>query len=357
MKKVAIITITNSGMNFGNRLQNYALQEKLQEYGVQSETIYSSKDSMKSLLISRLRRRIKLIIKTSKRRRYFEKFDKNYVTRAKRIRYGKLNEASFSNEYIAFIAGSDQVWNPNFHFNTDFEFMNFTETEKRFSYAASFGVDHIPESNLEDYKKWLQQMNRISVREESGKSIVKELTGRDVYVHVDPTMLLSKDNYRKMEVKPKQKLPKRYLLTYYLGEISEEYRTYQKQMAEKEQLEIIELSELQHTEFYHIGPQHFLYLFDHAQYICTDSFHGTALSILFERQFTVFCRQDNDVPMNSRIDTLLKKMHLSNRLFGKLTIEDSSKLIDYKEVSSHLKKERIESEKYLQEISDLWNLK
>lgn len=354
MKKVAIITITNSGLNFGNRLQNYALQEMLKKYGVQPETIISANVCMNSLFMSKLRRILKGIVKNTNRRRCFNAFSRKYITASKNIHYGKLNDTSFSEKYSAFIVGSDQVWNHNFHFNSDFEFLTFTQENKRYSFAASFGVDDIPIDVEEKYREWLCRMRKISVREFSGREIVKKLTGREPMVHLDPTMLLTQEDYIKIEERPFQRLPNRYLLMYYLGEKSEEKRSYIFELAKVQQLEILELSESKDTPFYHIGPQHFLYLFRNADYICTDSFHGTAMAIIFEKRFTVFCRQDNDEPMNDRIYTLLDKMNLSERLYDKLTVEESIKEIDYEVVNKLLEKERLEAENYLEEISHLW---
>ncbi len=354
MKKVAIITITNSGLNFGNRLQNYALQKKLEQYGVLPETILSSNVCMNSLILSRIRRIVKRIVKASGRRRYFDGFGKKYIRYARRIRYGKLNETDFSKQYDAFIAGSDQVWNPNFHFNSDFEFMVFTQPGKRYSYAASFGVDDIPEEFLRKYKEWLSQMHTISVREESGRKLVRALTGKEALVHIDPTLLLTSEDYRKIEEKPRKEIPERYLLVYFLGEVPETYKQFIAQTAERLCLKILELSELPDTSLYDIGPQHFLYLFRHADYICTDSFHGTAMSITFEKLFTVFFRQDRDVPMNARIDSLLYKMDLYDRLYGRLTVEQSCMPIDYEKEKKLLEKERNEAEYYLRNLSLSW---
>lgn len=354
MKKVAIITITNSGLNFGNRLQNYALQKKLEQYGVLPETILSSNVCMNSLILSRIRRIAKSIMKTSGRRRYFDEFGIKYIRHAGQVHYGKLNEADFSKEYDAFIAGSDQVWNPNFHFNSDFEFLLFTLPAKRYSYAASFGVDNIPEGFLEKYKLWLAEMRTISVREESGRNLIKALTGKEAFVHVDPVMLLTSEDYQKIEEEPRQKIPKQYLLVYFLGEVLDAYKLFIAQLAEKLCLQILELSELPNTPLYNIGPQHFLYLFRHADYVCTDSFHGTAMSVIFGKQFTVFYRQDRDVPMNARIDSLLNKMDLSDRLYGRLSIKESCMPIDYVKAKKLLGKERNDAEHYLKNMSLSW---
>lgn len=354
MEKVAIVTITNSGLNYGNRLQNYALQTKLEQYGVRAETIYSSKIKANSLLLSKMRRFFKKILKNTKRRKNFNAFNRKYIKSAKRIRYGKLNEYLFANEYIAFISGSDQVWNPHFHFNSDFEFLSFADPQKRFSYAASFGVDSIPAKYYEEYKKLLQQLQKISVREEEGRRIVLELTGRDALVHIDPTMLLTQEDYISIEEKPLKNIPSKYLLIYFLGEKTEEYWNAIRKLGEDLKLEIIEMSEDKKCFLYEMGPQHFLYLFHHADYICTDSFHGTVFSILFQKKFAVFGRKDNDMPMNSRLNTLLEKMQLKERFTENLDMAEMVKEIDYSSVNAILKDERYKAHEYFTEISDKW---
>jgi hypothetical protein len=232
--------------------------------------------------------------------------------------------------------------------------MLFAQPGKRYSYAASFGVDDIPEEFLEKYKLWLSQMRTISVREESGRNLIKALTGKEAFVHIDPVMLLTSGDYQKIEEEPQQKIPERYLLVYFLGDVPERYKLFIAQMAEKLCLKILELSELPDTPLYNIGPQHFLYSLRHADYICTDSFHGTALSVIFEKQFTVFYRQDKDVPMNARIDSLLHKMDLSDRLYCRLTVEQSSLPIDYEKVKGRLEIERYKAENYLKNLSLSW---
>lgn len=350
MKKVGIITITNSGLNCGNRLQNYALQTVLQGYSVRAETIYSSNCFGSSLLLSRLRRLLKTLFRSSGRRRLFGAFEKKHIVRAARVRYGTLNQHRFAGEYDAFIAGSDQVWNPTFPFNSAFEFLTFAPPEKRYAYAASFGVSAIPPQNQKDYAEWLSQMREISVREEQGREIVSQLTGRSVPVHLDPTMLLPAEAYHEIEEKPPQPIPQKYLLVYFLGEITPEYRAFTQQLAGELGLPVLELSELPGTPLYHIGPQHFLHLFHHASYVCTDSFHGTIFSILFRRRFTVFYRKNNDLPMNSRIETLLQKTGLETRLFGQLPPQASLLPIDYAPVEQRYAAEQQKAHTYLRNI-------
>lgn len=350
MKKIAILTITNSGLNFGNRLQNFALQESLRDCGAEVETIQSAKSVKGSMILSSIRRTIKMIVKNDKRRKCFQCFNKRYVKFSKRIRYENVNESDFSDMYDAFVAGSDQVWNPNFHFNSDFEFASFAPENKRYSYAASIGVSDIKEEHKEAFIKNIQGMRELSVREEDSIPLIKELTGRDAFLHVDPTMLLEKEKYFEIEEMPPQGLPEKYLLTYFLGNVPDEYRHNIQKLADRLGLEVVNLSETKGTKYYEIGPQHFLYVLHHADYICTDSFHGSVFSILFEKMFSIFIRTDNDVPMNSRVETLVHKFGLQGRLTENMNVEDALTAINYGRVNEILAKERVEAKKYIKRI-------
>ena len=351
MKKLEILTITNNGMHFGNRLQNYALQEALKKCGADVETIRSAKSVKGSLILSKIRRLVKTLAKNSKRRQIYTDFENRYIKYDSKVRYENVNENEFAERYDAFVAGSDQVWNPNFHFNSDFEFASFAPKEKRFSYAASIGVSDIKAEHRDDFIKNLKGMNKISVREADSVELVKRLAGVDADFHIDPTVLLDADNYRAMEQKPDYGMPDRYLFMYYLGNVSEEYQKKIEDIASEHNLKIIKFTEDKDAPFYNIGPQHFLYLIDHADYICTDSFHGTIFSILFHKKFAIFTRQDSDVPMNSRIETLVDTFGVRNRLIGNLQ-KDYFDDIDYENVEKIVKDKREEAYRYLKGICD-----
>ena len=350
MKRIAIITITNSGLNFGNRLQNYALQHVLEKTPASVQTIFSAKAIYRSILLSKIRRLTKAVIKSTGRQKHFNKFNRNYIKKANKMRYEHINDYIFNQKYDIFITGSDQVWNPEFPFNSEFEFLTFAERNKRFSYSASFGVDNIPDANKSVYAKRLAEMRLISVREEQGRKIVMDLAGREAQVHIDPTMLLDEEQYAAIEAKPLQPLPKKYVLMYFLGDKTPEYLAFVSNIATGLSLPIIELSELPNTTFYNIGPQHFLYLLRHADYICTDSFHGTIFSIIFHKSFTTFYRSGADAPMHSRIKTLLGKFDLENRLFGMLSVEKSIETISFDKVELPLSEERSAAFEYLRKI-------
>ena len=293
---------------------------------------------------------VRNIIKRTKRQYYFDYFNKRYIRVARRTRYHTLNDGAFTRDgYDAAISGSDQVWNPEFAFNTDFEFLPFVPPEKRYSYAASFGVDEVPPDRYEDIGRLLREMREISVREETGRAIVKELANRDVPVHVDPTLLLELSDYERLVEKPPQTLPERYIITYFLDEVSDSCRSFISRTAENLGLPVIMLNEWRENPFFDIGPQHFLYLIQNADYVCTDSFHGTVFSILFHRQFTCFYRQGKDSRMGSRLNTLLGILRLEDRLYD-VRPSEQAREIDYAAVDKAIDGEREIATAYLRKI-------
>lgn len=350
MKKIAILTITNSGLNFGNRLQNYALQEAIMDCGVEVETIQSAKSVRGSLILSVIRRTVKTVVKNDKRKRFFRKFNKKYIRFAQKIRYEQVNEKQFADRYDAFVVGSDQVWNPNFHFNSDFEFASFAPESKRYSYAASIGVSDIKEEQRARFIQNIKGMRTLSIREEDSIELIKRLTGREAMIHVDPTMLLDKEHYYWIEKIPPQGLPEKYLLTYFLGDLLAEYKENIQKLADRLGLEVVALSETKGTRYYEMGPQHFLYAMHHAEYICTDSFHGAVFSILYEKQFFSFVRTDKNVSMKNRIETLVNKLGLQERLNNEMDLEVALKPINYEKVNKIVDIEREKAKKYLDEI-------
>lgn len=352
MKRVAIVTITNGGSNFGNRLQNYALQTVLERLNCVPETIFTANIIGRSLFLSQLRWIARNLIKRTKRQFYFDSFNKRYIRAARRIRYQTLNDGDFARDgYDAAVAGSDQVWNPEFLFNTDFEFLPFMPPEKRFAYAASFGIDDLPPHRRDATASFLRELRAISVREDAGKVLIKRLADRDVPVHIDPTLLLEAADYEAIEENPPQPLPTRYVLAYFLGETPEPYRVFVSETAAGLGLPVVEVNELPDSAFFNIGPQHFLYMVRHADYVCTDSYHGSVFSILFHRPFMCFYRRGKDDRMSSRIDTVLRITQLEGRLYdAHQSSAGAPKPIDFAAVDEAVAHERIRAIEYLRGI-------
>ena len=358
MKKVGILTI-NDDRNYGNRLQNYAVQETLNKYGVIVETIHNQKGDVG---IKRLKKVFKSFVK---KLLFFKKNCKrynNFMKFNKKIRYSSIyiDEYNCSNKlnkkYDYFFFFFYQVWNPNFGRMSDIDFLLFSDRKKRNSIAASFGISNLPEELKDYYKLRLSEMNNISVREERGKEMIEELTGRkDVEVLVDPTMLLTSDEWNKVCKKPKQlsNLKKdKYILNYFLGGLSDKRKQEINRVALEYNCEIINILD-KRDSFYSCGPSEFLYLEKNAFLICTDSFHSSVFAIIYNRPFVVFEREGKNKGLSSRIDTLLYKFKLGKRKFNgeKITAENLNN--DYKESLEILEIERKKADIFIKKALDI----
>lgn len=352
MKKIGILTI-NDYRNLGNRLQNFATQRFLEEQGILAETIQNMTEygKIKYKIKKYIKRTLKYILKRNSfyREINFSEFNKKYIKMSKyKIEANKINKG-INEYYDFFVAGSDQVWNPNFPTTTDAFFLTFADKTKRISFSASFGVDKIPVELNELYTKRLNGLNKISVREEQGKKIIKELTGRnDVTVLLDPTMLINKESWNEIVKKPKY-LEKinydKYILIYFLGELSDERKKEIQRVAKKNNCKIINILD-KNSPFYSCGPREFLYLEKNSFLVCTDSFHSSVFAILFNTPLVVFDREDSEMKMNSRLDTLLKKFSLEDKWFNN-TITDDMLKANYYEVDKVLKSERKKAREFI----------
>lgn len=348
-KKIGILTL-NGYQNYGNVLQNFALQLFLKELGYIPETIWyspisSNMNKFQKIIVHFKNRdlvrtltyqvRMKFDKKTklfeneiSKRKNNFKPFcDENINYSKYKLTDDILNDKDFikniNQEYFSFVVGSDQVWGLNGSAYPEMFFLPFSHKNKRNSFAASFGFSNIPNNKLlKDYKMGLSGMHKISVREYAGKSIVKDVSDREAYVHLDPTFLINQDIWKKIASENNMRQSSKYLLTYFLGKQSKEYKSLVKYISNKLNLKIVNLNSLQSPEMFSISPDQYLSLFQKADYIVTDSFHGTVFSIIFQKKFLVLDRNDSMINMNSRISTLLSRMNLKDRFVNYNDIDD-----------------------------------
>lgn len=346
--KIGIVTIIDN-FNYGNRLQNYAVQKILNKY----RPITIDNDINYFYLLLRKLKRLKIYVDSkNERKRYknFCLFNRN-IFFSRRL-YSTKRTSKTLNTYDFLIVGSDQVWNPNFGRLSDLDLLKYVDLDKRIAFSASFGVNDIPYDMKEKVGVELKKFSSISVREERGKEIVEELTGRkDVEVLVDPTMLLTADEWDKVSKKPKMLKSKKYILNYFLGDLSSDRKNEIERVAKENNCEIINLLD-KNSSFYQCGPSEFLYLEKNAFLICTDSFHSCVFAILYNRPFIIFDREDNLVSMNSRIETLINKFKLKNRNFtGKIT-KDNLKC-NYTETYKILNVERKKANKFINNVLDI----
>ena len=229
--------------------------------------------------------------------------------------------------------------------------LSFATPEQRVSFSASFGISELPENTREKAKRELEKYKAISVRENRGKDIVEELTKRkDIEVLVDPTMLLTAEEWDKVSKKPKQLKTDKYILNYFLGNLSEARKKEIERVAKENNCEIINILD-KNSPFYKTGPSEFLYLEKNAFLICTDSFHSSVFAILYNRPFIVFDREGSNTKMNSRLETLLNKFNLTNRWFNN-KIDKTQLDVNYKETYEILEKERTKAGQFIKHATD-----
>jgi len=362
-RRVGILTL-NGYVNYGNRLQNYALQEVLKNFGFEVETIRVNRSGKSEILqrVKNINNFHDFLMKVKKRMNYylqkkvrhsrellFREFSDKHLYETKNI-ISNDSEAEELNEYFDyFVTGSDQVWNPNNLRGTSFFFLTFTDKAKRIAYAPSFGVSEIEDKDKVNYEKWLSDINKLSVREEAGAKIIKELTGRDAPVLVDPTLLLTKTEWLRISKKAKNKPQKKYLLTYFLGGVPHDYKSQVDIIAKQNNLDIINLGDIKDKATYVTGPSEFIDYINSCSLVFTDSFHGTVFAILFEKPFIVF-KRPGSMNMYSRINTLLDKFELNSRKIENISSKENILNMDFSSIPTILEVERKKAMDYLKEV-------
>lgn len=346
MKKVAIMTINS--INYGNRLQNYALQEIVRSFEFEVETIRRTKNIHQS---KKVRRYLKGYLRELKgtREGLFHRFDRKYIKFSKYS--ASPNEVSdrLDSAYDFFVAGSDQIWNPHFgHIVGTSDLLSFVKDKKKIAYAASIGVDEIPEDQLEKFKHAWERFDALSVREREAAKIIRACTGREAEVLLDPTLLFDAEWWARIENRPACMPKGNYILEYRLGKVSEQINNYLAFCQSERAREVLSIME-KGTDGRRpaVGPAEFLYLIHHADMVVTDSFHALAFSSIFHTPVKVFPRAGID--MSSRIvsfaETVGLEHHFSND--GVFAVESGE---DFAAIDECLKAERIQSSTFLKTV-------
>lgn len=364
--KVGTITY-HRAVNYGAVLQTFALQKVLDKFEVNNEVVDYRADYIEWIykpFCMRDRKNIKDFFKIikgapikNKKRNQFFKFIKNNI-RVSQKAYTKETLDKANDEYDVFIAGSDQVFNldcSNYDTNYLLDFVN--DKNKKTSYAASFGFDEMPKEDVKEYKRLLSGFNSISVREAQGVKIVKKAINKEAVEVLDPTLLISGNEWREIVGETKED-SKGYILIYALLP-SQTLIEFANKLQEKTGLEIVFVKDSLTKEGHNVlsknvkylkdvEPFEFVKLISEAEYVITNSFHGTAFSINFNKKFfTELLAPETKV--NSRLENILDMLDLRNRQvvsLDSLTLEE----IDYGRVNKILDERREMSLDYLKNI-------
>lgn len=356
-----ICTLTLDGYsNYGNVLQRYALQQVLQNLAGEVDSLWYMPDNFAPRIFWwwGWKDYIKYILNwKSFRTDFHDGRNGSEMVRQGRIKdwcdrninlrqaEGKLSQ--LADEYDFFVVGSDQVWNPCSSMLGEC-FLTFASPKKRVAYAASISCPSIPAEKQSLYKDGFAGMAHISMRETQGADMVREFSGREVPVVVDPTLLLTPEEWRKVSRVPAWFHGEDYILTYFLGKRPEIVERLERETG----LKVVNLLDKDVYEHYVTGPDEFIWAIEHAKLVYTDSFHGTVFSILFRTPFVICNRVGDDVSekMGSRIDTLLGYFGLEERRGTKqngYVIESPLEAPDWSKVDEVLDRERARADEYL----------
>lgn len=341
--------------NYGSVLQLYSLNTYLKNRGFNTyviDYVYYMNYNKITFFLSRFRllNLVKEFFFDTKRWKSFKKFHKENFDFTKKV--SKKEDFNKIVKHIdIFICGSDQIWSSN-EFDLRY-FLDFVPDNKtRISYAPSTVIDNYTESQKHSMKIELNKFNKISVRELKGKEIIERISNLHVEKVLDPTFLLDKKDWE--QISSNFKPYNNYLLFYCLGG-NKKHREIASKIAKKRNLKIVTLVfNSIDTNFGDLlyddkGPKDFLSLIQNAEIVCTDSFHGICLSIIFEKDFFAFERFERTdiINQNDRISEILNIFRLENRLISEYTMVDLSTKINYVEVKNILKKEINKSQDFL----------
>lgn len=362
-KNTAIITF-NQAINFGAVLQMYALQNVLiNKIGVNAKVI-----NYISPILSRTYKKVdkitflnpKILYNTIFNNGYikfniagFKKFNEENIIFTDNVYTSKEELKELNNEFQYFITGSDQVFNPYCSGFDDNYFLNFIDRNNyKASYAASIGLQNIPEELELYYREMLTDFKNISIREKSGAKELNRIICNRISVNIDPTLLLVDKQWKKLE-KPLF-VPTPYILIYAISE-DKKMLKFARKIAKKKKCKILYINDRLLKPYgmislRNINPAEWLFLFRNAEAIVTNSFHGIAFSINYKKIFYPFYLNKN-IKVNSRIKDLLELLKLDYLIINDIKkAKYENENIDYIYAHKILEIERQNSIQYLNSI-------
>ncbi len=376
-KKIALLTCFLD--NYGACLQALALQKVIENFGADCNIIayieplgYYKSDFSVSFK-ERIKEELWILMKSLKRKQLPKRQILHHIFKEYRDKYLKFEHISNTNKikaycsfdelknisenYDAFVCGSDQIWNPTFYAqNNPAYFLRFAGEKQRIAYAPSIGLPKLPDEYIETFIAYINDFDYVSVREKQGAEIIKSLCNRDAKVVLDPTLLIGRDFWLTLLDNRYKKPHKQYIFCYIFSD-KKKYCDYLKKIQERTNLPIIYINvsnlsydglHAQKKEF--VDPLEFLQLLKNATFVVTDSFHGTAFSILLKKDFYVLKRErrGETIDMFSRIENILSCVQLENRTVSINEPFEIKKSIDYTVVDKNLEHLRKSSLEFLQ---------
>ena len=362
--KILVITLHHV-RNFGSMLQTYATQETLQGLGHEVEIIdfvprgLTLKFGIQSIkksnnILNNIIRKIAVLITFSDRQVTMLKFMKKNICLTKKSYSSFFELLHNPPEADAYISGSDQIWNTqNNNLPEDIKayYLDFVpEGKKRIAYASSIGKQDFDEKEKEEVKGHLEKFDHVSVREIQAVKMLEDIGITNVHHVLDPTLLLTKQQWSQFLGNYTKKIDP-YIFIYNLNR-NQRIKEFARKLSKEEGLKIINFSDT--FDFIkgaknriHNSAYDFIFYICNAEYVITDSFHGTAFSINLSKQFVTFAAPK----YNSRIESILNLFNLKERMVenGRDPCDIIKKKIDYAKIQNILIEERVKSEEYLRQ--------
>lgn len=374
--KIGIFTILNVN-NYGAELQCCALYRKLHKMGYDAEVVnylfginpghefqgerrtvpISFTQNIKVRLLPIVQNLFCLFYQKNKkiRNKRFDEFHSKYNRLTEKVYPSakSLYEADF--DYDVICIGSDQVWNYMKGYSLEPFLACFDKKKtKKISYASSIGLSEISEEAEVVFRKWLSVFSHLSVREQHAAGLLGNLLHRNIDVVLDPTLIL--DRHEWLEVARFDMCPtEKYVLVYIVTIKPCDYvLKLARHIAKQRNLKIVricrdaypERSGKDVQEILTAGPSDFVGLFAKADFVVTNSFHGTVFSVNFSKPFYSVIKSQHST--NSRLTSILQKLNLENRIIPIGSEYPEIEDIDYTIPAENLRKERLYSLEYLQ---------
>ncbi len=330
-KKVLLSTVF-TGYNYGSSLQAFAGKIFLNNLGLDCKLV-----ARKSLIRGRNIQLWKFIVVllrsmfisqkglTTFQKQYrkamignssekFLQFEQEYL-RPRYLSWHELKREAANS--VACFSGSDQIWNSSTLYVDPLYYLRFAPKDKCVALSPSFGRDFIADYNKEKMRKWISDYPYLSVREDSGVKLIKELTGRDAVHLLDPTLIIKRDEWK--EILKIEEKSEDYVLAYFLDEPSLLAEKSLKELKDKLKCKIVAIpykfENMDYCdEMVAAGPKEFVELVTNARVVCTDSFHGTVFALNMHTPFFTFEREYGSANKQSeRVLSILRKVDMLDR--------------------------------------------
>lgn len=361
VNKVSILSYSTT-KNYGGLLQMFALQKILIKQGYYAEHIRYREpktvktNSIKSFISKVYSIFLKKIVFDKKRQTNEERF-RQELNFSKQLFCDSFELSNYQTD--CFIVGSDQVWNPFINGFDDTYALLFNTTAKKIAYSASIGIDkNVPKKWIDALSLSLGDFSYISVREKSAKNILSPFVTNEINIDLDPTLLLNDEEYEQLAKKSALKIKDNFILCYLMPgdtRVTKRILRDAKAIAKQNKLKIViiglrdinRFNIFNKSQLFGCGPYEYVYLLKNANVVLTNSFHGTALSVLFNKRLLPYINSklDSSDYLGTRITNLTNTLGLSHIVVDIANTSSalSANYADYKEANIILEKKRTES--------------